>query len=41
MLALVVLELVPEALRGGWPRTLVGSAAGAAGMFALSVALGV
>jgi ZIP family zinc transporter len=41
MLALVALELVPEALRGGWRRTLVGSAAGAAGMFALSVALGV
>ena len=41
MLALVVVEVAPEALRSGAPRALAGGAIGAAGMLALSIALGV
>ncbi len=41
MLALVAVEMLPEALRGGRLATAAGFAAGAAGMFALSSALGV
>jgi len=41
MLALVVAELLPDALRGGLGGALAGTAAGAIGMLALSLALGV
>ena len=42
MLALVVIELLPDAVSsGGWRRSAAGVAAGAALMLALSLALGV
>jgi len=41
MLALIVVELLPQALRGGLAPTLVGVAGGGAAMLALSAALGV
>jgi ZIP family zinc transporter len=41
MLALVVVELMPDALRLSTARALAGAAVGAAAMFALSLALGV
>jgi ZIP family zinc transporter len=41
MLALVVVELLPDSLRQDLPRTALGAAIGAAGMLALSAALGV
>ena len=41
MLALVAVEVLPEALRGGRRGALAGAAIGAAGMYALSSALGV
>lgn len=41
MLALVAIEVLPEALRGGRTGALAGAAAGAAAMLALSLALGV
>ena len=41
MLALVAVEVLPEALRGGRRGALAGAAIGAAGMYALSAALGV
>lgn len=41
MLALVAVELVPDALRLNAGGALIGAALGAAGMFALSLALGV
>jgi ZIP family zinc transporter len=41
MLALVAVEMIPEALRGGRLGALAGAAVGAAGMLALSIVLGV
>jgi zinc transporter, ZIP family len=41
MLALVAIEVLPEALRGGRAAALAGAATGAAAMLALSAALGV
>ena len=41
MLALVAIEVFPEALRGDVRGALAGAALGAAGMLALSIALGV
>ena len=43
MLALVMAELVPQAFTTGttWPRAAIGTASGAAVMFALSAVLGV
>jgi ZIP family zinc transporter len=41
MLALVVTELFPAALRGGWVGAALGALLGAGGMLALSAALGV
>ena len=41
MLALVAIEVFPEALRGDVRGALAGTALGAAGMLALSIALGV
>jgi ZIP family zinc transporter len=41
MLALVAVELLPQALRGSWRAALAGAAPGAAAMLGLSAALGV
>ena len=41
MLALVAIELLPDAVRGDPAMAALGSALGAAGMLALSIALGV
>jgi ZIP family zinc transporter len=41
MLALVAIELLPQALRGSWPAAFAGAATGAAAMLGLSAALGV
>jgi zinc transporter, ZIP family len=41
MLALVAVELMPQALRGNWQAALVGAALGAGTMLAFSAALGV
>ena len=41
MLALVLVELLPEALRGEWAGATAGTVVGAGGMLALSAVLGV
>ena len=41
MLALVLVELLPDAVRGGRFAAALGTLAGGAGMLALSAALGV